>query len=83
MGQEGLRLFVGLGRSGNRDLESVDKLDFIAANFWKRDVLFKADGVVPLPIEGFGGKTAEVPNAWKGNLDEFFRESPTCVFRAT
>ena len=61
------RFFVTSGCC-NRYLETVQPLDFIRTNFWKRDMLAESKGGISLRIDNLWRNSAEVTNTWEGGL---------------
>src|SRR5512139_4351424 len=62
-GQQGPRLFVGLGRGTDRDVHTAGFRDLVEVDLGENNVLLDAERVVAAAVEALRVQTAEVAHA--------------------
>src|SRR5579871_103223 len=72
--QQRTRLVVRLGRSGNADVHSAQRVDLVVLDLGEDDLLAHAQVVVAAAVEGAVGDAAEVADARHGDGDQAVEE---------
>src|SRR6266568_4366211 len=62
--------FVALGSCDYGNIHSLDLVNLVVVNFRKNQLFLDAEGIIPIPVESFGGNPFEIADTGKGYVEQ-------------